>query len=224
MPTPTRDWCTRSWGRRPTSADVSQTEHLLHGEEDVVFADAGYIGADKREAVKDRALKWHIAMKRGKLKAMAEGRLKELTRASRTAQSPAALPRRAAVSCHQEPVRSSQGALQGPGQEHRPAALRCSPWRTWSSPRRLCCDITAKVRPENAKGHQNRRVPATIPPESAQKALLSQCFWKNQPIPDEALRKNRLDHRFPRLVVAGRQVNAQARGSRTSREAQKRTQ
>ena len=61
-------------------ADVSQTEQLLHGEEELVFADAGYIGADKREALKDRAVTWHIAMKRGKLKAMAEGPLKELTR------------------------------------------------------------------------------------------------------------------------------------------------
>jgi IS5 family transposase len=67
-------------GTAANVADVSQSEHLLHGEEDVVFADAGYIGADKREALKDRAVTWHIAMKRGKLKAMAEGPLKELTR------------------------------------------------------------------------------------------------------------------------------------------------
>jgi IS5 family transposase len=60
-------------------ADVTETEHLLHGEEEVVFADAGYIGADKREALKERPVTWHIAMKRGQLKAMAEGALKELT-------------------------------------------------------------------------------------------------------------------------------------------------
>jgi transposase, IS5 family len=48
--------------------------------EEVVFADAGYIGADKREALKGKSVKWHIAMKRGKLKAMTEGPLKELTR------------------------------------------------------------------------------------------------------------------------------------------------
>lgn len=59
-------------------ADVNQTEHLLHGAEHVVFADAGYTGADKREALKDKPIEWHVAMKRGKLKAMAEGRLKEL--------------------------------------------------------------------------------------------------------------------------------------------------
>ena len=67
-------------GTAANVADVSQTEHLLHGEEEVVFADAGYIGADKREALKDKPVKWHIAMKRGKLKAMAEGPIKALTR------------------------------------------------------------------------------------------------------------------------------------------------
>jgi IS5 family transposase len=67
-------------GTAANVSDVSQSEHLLHGEEEVVFADAGYIGADKREALKDKPVKWHIALKRGQLKAMQEGPLKELTR------------------------------------------------------------------------------------------------------------------------------------------------
>jgi len=66
-------------GTAANVADVTQVEHLLHGEEEVVFLDAGYIGADKREAVKERKLDWHIAMKRGKIKTMDEGPLKELT-------------------------------------------------------------------------------------------------------------------------------------------------
>jgi len=60
-------------------ADVAETANLLHGEEAVVFADAGYTGVDKRDELKDRKVTWHIAMKRGKLKAMAAGALKELT-------------------------------------------------------------------------------------------------------------------------------------------------
>ena len=48
-------------GTAANIADVSQTEHLLHGEEEVVFADAGYIGAEKREALKDKPVKWRIA-------------------------------------------------------------------------------------------------------------------------------------------------------------------
>ena len=60
-------------------ADVAETANLLHGQEGVVFADAGYTGADKRDELKARQLTWHIAIKRGKLKAMATGALNELT-------------------------------------------------------------------------------------------------------------------------------------------------
>jgi len=56
-------------------ADVTETSQLLHGEEKVVFADAGYIGADKRDELKEVAADWQIAMKRGKLKAMPDGSL-----------------------------------------------------------------------------------------------------------------------------------------------------
>jgi len=59
--------------------DVTQTEKLLHGEEATVHADAGYTGAEKREALNDRPVRWHIAAKRGKLKAMAEGPIKEIS-------------------------------------------------------------------------------------------------------------------------------------------------
>jgi len=65
-------------------ADVSETANLLHGEEEVVFADAGYVGVEKREELKERQVTWHVAMKRGKLKAMAEGPLKELTQRAET--------------------------------------------------------------------------------------------------------------------------------------------
>ena len=47
--------------------DVTQGHGLLHGEEQVVFADAGYQGAQKRaEARAD--VDWHIAMRPGKRK------------------------------------------------------------------------------------------------------------------------------------------------------------
>ena len=61
------------------AADVSQVEHLLHGEETTVHGDAGYIGADKRVAA-ERKREWHIAEKRGRVKAMEEGPLKEATK------------------------------------------------------------------------------------------------------------------------------------------------
>jgi IS5 family transposase len=59
-------------GTSANEADVTQTEHLLHGDEKDVFLDAGYVGADKREELKDRDVNWQIAMKRGKLKAVSE--------------------------------------------------------------------------------------------------------------------------------------------------------
>lgn len=59
-------------GTAANVADVTQTEHLLHGEEKAVFLDAGYVGAEKRDELKDKDITWNIAMKRGKLKAMPE--------------------------------------------------------------------------------------------------------------------------------------------------------
>src|SRR5580765_7099329 len=53
-------------------ADVEEVEELLHGKEAVVHADAGYSGADKR--VERKGLHWEIAAKRGKVKAMKDGR------------------------------------------------------------------------------------------------------------------------------------------------------
>jgi IS5 family transposase len=61
-------------------ADITETVNLLHGEEAAVFADAGYTGAEKREELKDRQVKWYIAAKRGKVTALPEGEVKALTK------------------------------------------------------------------------------------------------------------------------------------------------
>lgn len=61
-------------------SDVTQTHKLLHGDETMVFGDAGYQGADKRPENAAKAVTWHIAMKRGVRKAMKKnplGRMKE---------------------------------------------------------------------------------------------------------------------------------------------------
>ena len=44
--------------------DVTQGHELLHGKEEVVFADAGYQGADKRPEA--TGVKWQVAMRPGK--------------------------------------------------------------------------------------------------------------------------------------------------------------
>ena len=48
-------------------ADVTEGSSLLHGEEAIVFADAGYQGADKRPDA-NPSVRWHVAMRPGKRK------------------------------------------------------------------------------------------------------------------------------------------------------------
>src|SRR4030095_16305247 len=68
-------------------SDIAHTHELLHGQERRVHADAGYRGVDKRpEIVAAQAegrigakVTWLVAAKRGSVKAMPEGVLKELT-------------------------------------------------------------------------------------------------------------------------------------------------
>jgi IS5 family transposase len=57
-------------GSAANEADVTQTAALLHGEEEDVFGDGGYIGADKRPELADRDVSWNIAIKRSIIKAL----------------------------------------------------------------------------------------------------------------------------------------------------------
>ena len=68
-------------GTAANVADIAQTHALLHGQEKEVYADAGYLGVEKREEITARHpnLQWHVAAKRGKVKALAEGLIKDLT-------------------------------------------------------------------------------------------------------------------------------------------------
>jgi len=50
--------------------DITETANLLHGEEDCVWADAGYQGVDKREENEDREVAWLIAQRPGKRRQM----------------------------------------------------------------------------------------------------------------------------------------------------------
>jgi IS5 family transposase len=76
-------------GTAANVADIAQTHALLHGEEKNVHADAGYQGVEKREELIAQAkeVQWYVAAKRGKVKAMAEGRLKQLTQAFEKAKA-----------------------------------------------------------------------------------------------------------------------------------------
>jgi transposase, IS5 family len=61
-------------------ADVTQAHLLIHGKEQDVFADAGYQGVEKRSENPKTGATWHVAMKRGKRRALPQtesGRLTE---------------------------------------------------------------------------------------------------------------------------------------------------
>jgi transposase, IS5 family len=57
-------------GTAANEADINQMAALLHGQEEAVFADAGYAGADKRPEHEDREVSWNIAIKRSIIKAL----------------------------------------------------------------------------------------------------------------------------------------------------------
>ena len=64
-------------GTAANKADINQMAALLHGQEEAVFADAGYAGASKRPELADRDVSWNIAIKRSLIKALPKA-LREL--------------------------------------------------------------------------------------------------------------------------------------------------
>jgi len=70
-------------GTAANVADIAQTLALLHGKERQVFADAGCLGVENRPEMESKAksVKWYVAGKRSKIKAMAEGPLKDALQA-----------------------------------------------------------------------------------------------------------------------------------------------
>jgi IS5 family transposase len=68
-------------GTAANASDISQTHELLHGQERVVHADAGYLGVEKRPEIIARHSKveWRVAARRGKLKEMPQSWVKDLT-------------------------------------------------------------------------------------------------------------------------------------------------
>ncbi len=68
-------------------SDISQTAALLHGQEEDVWLDAGYVGVDKREDMKatlaanGQDVKWRVAKRRKTIEKMADGWQKKLVQA-----------------------------------------------------------------------------------------------------------------------------------------------
>ncbi|RML86060.1 Transposase, partial [Pseudomonas syringae pv. maculicola] len=49
------------YGTAANVADVTQVAELLHGEENAIYADAGYTGAEKRKEHENSKIVWQIA-------------------------------------------------------------------------------------------------------------------------------------------------------------------
>jgi len=61
-------------------SDVTQAHALLHGDESAAFGDAGYQGVENRQENQSRSVKWHVALRPGKRRALPDtetGRLRE---------------------------------------------------------------------------------------------------------------------------------------------------
>ena len=76
-------------GTAANVADIVETHQLLHGEEKDGYVDAGYTGVEKRVEIlaKFPHVRWYVAAKRGKVKAMAEGKRKEVAQALEKAKA-----------------------------------------------------------------------------------------------------------------------------------------
>lgn len=53
--------------------DIAVADQLLHGSEETVWGDAGYLGVDKRAEHQGRSVDWQIAMRPGKRAKLPEG-------------------------------------------------------------------------------------------------------------------------------------------------------
>jgi IS5 family transposase len=68
-------------------SDISRTAALLHGQEREVWADAGYVGVEKREDMQAaleanaQEVQWHVAKRRKTLEKLADGWQKDLAQA-----------------------------------------------------------------------------------------------------------------------------------------------
>jgi IS5 family transposase len=68
-------------------SDISQTAALLHGQESDVWADAGYVGVEKREDMQqalnanEQTVQWHVAKRRSTIEKLAEGWQKSMAQA-----------------------------------------------------------------------------------------------------------------------------------------------
>ena len=113
-------------GSAANEADITQTAALLHGQEEDVFGDAGYSGADKRPELADRDLSWNIAIKRSIIKALPQA-LRELAEPVEWALSQVRAVVEHPFHIVKNRFRHKKLALPWPEEEHRTATYSVCP-------------------------------------------------------------------------------------------------
>ena len=141
-------------GTAANEADITQMAAVLHGQEEAVFADAGYTGAANRPEHAARAVSWNIAVKRGIIRARPKA-LRDLAEAEERVLAQVrgrSLPPRKPGSS--TPFTSSRtcSAIKSCAIAGWPKTPRnstpCSPWPIWRSSRRRCSRQPRRENPE----------------------------------------------------------------------------
>ena len=122
-------------GTAANEADITQTAALLHGQEEDVFGDAGYIGADKRPELADRDVSWNIAVKRSIIKALPKA-LREL--AEPVERCHRCAPWSSIPSTSSRTASAIRSCAIAASRRTPHSYILCLRWPTWSSSNRLC--------------------------------------------------------------------------------------
>lgn len=105
-------------GTAANVADVTQVAQLLHGEENAVYADAGYTGVEKRDEHAGREVIWQIAAQQLYHAAQTQPDLQGQAK-DRTGQGADPGQGRASVQGDQAPIRLRENALPWASEKHR---------------------------------------------------------------------------------------------------------
>ena len=125
-------------GTAANVSDISQTHHLLHGQEKRGQGDSGYTGVEKRAEIQAKFphVVWQIAAKRGRIKAMVEGRRKAVAQALEKAKAQLRAYVEHPFHVVKNLFRHRKVRYRGLAKKTRRHSTRSLPWPTWSSPNR----------------------------------------------------------------------------------------
>ena len=184
--------------------EITQAEALLHGEETSVHTDAGYTGIEKRPEHENRKVDWHVAEKRGRIRAMAESIEKEIYKEWERRKARV----RAKVEHLFHIVKTSsiiEKSATGAWPRTAPKSIPSSPWPTWSLPNAPCWRPEANHQPAQHENRGPRPPKATSSRRSTTEPAPHQAPNTGPTIVQYPTKANLpIVQRFPKLLVQGR--------------------